>query len=210
MKRLKDVDSAELAERLRVFTWLGCTAWVMLMLLEYALLGNSLAFYIFLLLDIPFLVLVGILILWISDRSARGWVAMVSGSGNLAPTPSFSLQESLIARGMYSEAAESFHGHLAAHPDDNDARLALARLQHTHLNDPASAERLYQEVRRQKPTPRQEAMASNQLIDLYRGTGATGKLKTELARYAERYPGTRAGTEAKRMLEEIKAEERSR
>lgn len=208
MKRLKDVDAAERAERLRVFVWLGCSAWVMLMLVEFILLGNSLAFYILLLLDIPFLIGVGILILWIADRSARGWVAMVSGSGNLAPTPSFSLQESLIARGMYAEASESFQGHLAAHPEDNDARLALARLHHTHLNDPVLAEKLYQEVRRRQPTPRQEAMASNQLIDLYRGTGATGKLKTELARYAERYAGTRAGTEAKRLLEEIKTEER--
>jgi hypothetical protein len=206
-KRLRDVDSAELAQRLRVFIWLGSSAFVLLSLVEFILLGNSPKFYLFLFLNIPFLILVGLLMIWIIDHSARGWVGMVSGAGNLQPTPSFSLQESLIIRGRYPEAAESFRAHLVVHPEDNDARLALARLCSMHLDDVAGAERLYQEIRRTQPTSRQEAMASNQLIDLYRATGSKGRLKTELARYAERYQGTRAGVEAKRMLLDLKEED---
>jgi len=207
MKRLRDVDSAELAHRLRVFVWLGCSAYIVLAAVEFRLYGASLKFLFLLFLNIPFLALVGGLLLWVVNRSARGWVDMVSGAGNIAPAASFSFQESLIIRGRYAEAAESFRSHIATHPTDNDARLALAKVCAAHLNDPAGAEQLYQEVRRNRPTPRQESMASNQLIDLYRNTGETGRLKIELARYAERYAGTRAGGEAKRMLMEIKGEE---
>ena len=209
MKRLRDVDSAELAHRLRVFAWLGCSAYVMLAAVEFRLYGSSLKFLFLLFLNIPFLALVGGLLLWVVNRSARTWVDTVSGAGNIAPAASFSFQESLIIRGLHAEAAESFRSHIAANPTDNDARLALAKICAAHLNDAPGAVRLYQEVRRNRPTPRQESMASNQLIDLYRTTGETGQLKIELARYAERYAGTRAGTEAKRMLMEIKEEENS-
>lgn len=204
MQRLRDVDSAELAHRLRVFVWLGCSAFVILAAVEFQLYGFSLRFLFLLFLDIPFLALVGGLLLWVANHSARTWVNTVSGAGNIAPAASFSFQESLIIRGLYAEAAESFRGHLATSPGDNDARLALAKVCRDHLDDTPGAERLYQEVRRTRPTPRQESMASNQLIDLYRATGETGRLKIELAKYAERYAGTRPGAEAKRMLRELK------
>jgi hypothetical protein len=205
-RRLRDIDSAELAHRLRVFVWLGCSAYIMLAAVEFRLFGSSLQFLLLLFLNIPFLALVGGLLLWVVNRSARTWVDTVSGAGNIAPAASFSFQESLIIRGMYAEAAESFRGHIAANPGDNDARLALAKVCTSHLDDSPGAERLYQEVRRNRPTARQESMAANQLIDLYRATGQVGRLKSELARYAERYAGTRAGVEAKRLLMEMKQE----
>lgn len=207
-RRLRDTDSAELAHRLRVFVWLGCSAFLMLAAVEFRRYGASLTFLLLLFLNIPFLTLVGSLLLWAVNRAARSWVDTVSGAGNITPAVSFSFQESLIIRGRYAEAAESFRSHLAANRADNDARLALAKLCADHLNDAAAAERLYLEVRRNLPTPRQESMASNQLIDLYRATGDTGRLKIELAKYAERYAGTRAGAEAKRMLTELKEDGR--
>ena len=74
------------------------------------------------------------------------------------------------------------------------------------LNDPMAAERLYLEVRTMNPTSRQDVTASNQLIDLYRATGQRGRLMVELARFSERYKGTRAAREARRLLDELKAE----
>ncbi len=207
MKRLRDVDSAEVADRLRVFVWLGCAAFTLLGVVEFLQFGSGPRFFLLLALNIPFLILVGSLLIWVVNRAASGWVHTVSGAGNIAPAASFSLQESLIIRGRYAEAAESFRAHIAANPVDNDARLALAKLCSAHLDDPAGAERLYQDVRRHQPTPRQESMASNQLIDLHRATGEHGRLKSELARYADRYAGTRAGAEAKRMLMELKEAE---
>ncbi|HEV8122762.1 MAG TPA: hypothetical protein VGP80_00825 [Gemmatimonadales bacterium] len=208
MKRLRDIDSAELAHRLRVFVWLGCSVFIILGAVELRVYGFGLKFLFLLFLNIPILALLGSLLLWVVHHAARGWVDTVSGAGNIAPAASFSFQESLIIRGLYAEAAESYRGHIAANPGDNDARLALAKICSAHLNDPTGAERLYQAVQRNQPTARQEATAANQLIDLYRATGEVGRLKMELARYAERYAGTRAGVEAKRMLMALKEESR--
>ena len=49
-------------------------------------------------------------------------------------------------------------------------------------------------------------LVANLLIELYRGTGQRGRLMMELARFADRYRGTRPGTEAARTLREMKAE----
>jgi len=45
-------------------------------------------------------------VVWtLSGAVSRGLVQTMTGAGNLAPAPSFSLQESLVARGRYQEAA---------------------------------------------------------------------------------------------------------
>lgn len=176
----------------------------MLGIAQFKATGGGPRFLLLLLLDIPILLGVAWLMRRVVDRLATRWAATALGIGNLAPSPSFSREEALIARGLYQQAAESFEAHLTAHPEDNEARLALARLAWIDLEDPARAEALYREVRRRQPTARQEAAASNQLIDLYRATGNTPRLKSELARFADRYPTTRAGQEARRLLRELK------
>lgn len=203
-KPLRDSDSAERINRLRVVIWLGPAAFLMLSLAEFKAVGVGPVLLLLMLLNIPFIALIAFLLLRGVDMGARGWVGMVSGAGNIAPAPSFSAQESLIIRGQFEAAEESFAAHLAAHPADHAARLALAELYRRHLSNPAAAERLYLEIRQGNPTGRQESAAHNQLIDLYRATDQRGKLMTELARYAERYAGTRGGTEARRALDELK------
>jgi hypothetical protein len=112
----------------------------------------------------------------------------------------------LITRGQYQEAAGFFRDHLVIEPDDNEARLRLAVLLETRLDDPAGAEVLYKEVRARRPTPREEMGAANGLIDLYRRTGDRGRLIVELARFAERYRGSKAGDAAGKELSELKKE----
>ncbi len=141
--------------------------------------------------------------------SAEGLAAMMYGAGNLAPEPAHSGMESLVARGRYTEAAEAFTQWLVEHPADHSARFKLADLAIRHLQDPAQAERLYLEVRRGAPTPREEMLSSNLLIELYRSTGRSDRLVVELAKFADRYRGTRAGQDAARVLRELK-EERGR
>ena len=58
-KPLRDVDAGERAERLRVFVWLGCSAWLLLLLAEFKVFGSSAMFYLLAVLDIPFLAIVG-------------------------------------------------------------------------------------------------------------------------------------------------------
>ncbi|MDH5284969.1 MAG: hypothetical protein OEW80_13910, partial [Gemmatimonadota bacterium] len=50
--------------------------------------------------------------------------------------------------------------------------------------------------------------ASNMLIELYRTTGRRDRLRVELARFADRYRGTRGGRSAAELLRDIKTEDR--
>jgi len=205
-KRLRDIDSGERMNRLRVIGWLGPAVFLMLTLAEWKTFGFGPILLLLMVLNIGIIALLGFLLLRGIDLGARGWVGMVSGAGNIEPAASFSAQETLIIRGRFSEAETAFLAHLADHPQDHDARLALADLYRRHLDKPQEAERLYLHVRQNRPTGKQEATASNQLLDLYRLTGQRGRLMAELARYAERYGGTRAGAEARKALDQMKQE----
>jgi hypothetical protein len=206
-KRLRDVDSVEVTNRLRVIVWLLPAAFLMLSLAEWKAVGFGPLLLLLMVLNIGVIAGLGYLLLRGVELGARGWVGMVYGAGNIAPAPSFSEQESLIIRGRFADAEQSFLHHLVDRPGDHDARLALADLYRRHLNNPAAAEKLYLGVRQGNPSAKQEATAANQLIDLYRATGQRGRLMTELARYAERYAGSRAGREARTALTLMKEDE---
>jgi len=147
-------------------------------------------------------------LIWVgTGAGSRGFVHTVTGAGNIKRAPSYSLQESLIARGKYAEAEEAFQTHIAADPLDLDARLACAALIRDHLEDPHRAERLLLEVRSLGPTPAQEFGIANALIDLYRATGQRGREMAELARFAARNRDTEGGRKAKEALGRMKREE---
>lgn len=143
----------------------------------------------------------------LSGAVSRGVVQTMTGAGNLAPAPSFSLQESLVARGRYREAATSYEEHLERLPGDFHAQLALAALWRDHLGDPGTAERLLLEARRKEPPPNIEFAIGNSLIDLYHRTDQRGRELAELARFAARHRGTPEGVRAREALARIKAEQ---
>jgi len=146
-------------------------------------------------------------VVWtLSGAVSRGLVQTMTGAGNLAPAPSFSLQESLVARGRYQEAASSYSEHLERSPGDFHAALALAAVWRDHLGDPATSERLLLEARRRKPPPNIEFSIGNALIDIYHKTGQRGRELAELARFAERFRGRPEGIRAREALARIKAE----
>lgn len=138
--------------------------------------------------------------------SSKAFVAALTSAGNIKRAPSYSFQESLVARGKYAEAEQAYQDHLAATPDDLDARLALAAVIRDHIRDPERAERLFLEARGLGPTPAQEYAIANALIDLYRRTGQRGREMAELARFADRYRDTDGGNRAREALRRIKAE----
>lgn len=142
------------------------------------------------------------------EGTARGFTNMVYAGGNLPPTPQHSAHESLVARGFYAEAIAAYRQHLAEQPGDNLARLKLAAVYRDHANDPLAAEQLFLEVRRTEPTPQEEVFASNMLIELYRATGRRDRLRVELARFADRYRGSRGGRAAAELLRDIRTEDR--
>jgi tetratricopeptide (TPR) repeat protein len=136
--------------------------------------------------------------------TSTGLVKAIFAAGNIPPPPTYPRQDVMIARGQYAEAADYFRDHIRIEPADHEARLQLAQLLETRLQGHDEAERLYQEVRRMQPDPRQEMRAANGLIDLYRRTGRRDRLRVELARFADRYRGTAAGNAAARELNELK------
>jgi hypothetical protein len=143
-------------------------------------------------------------VLFASSLGSRGIVSMVTAGAGLPSADTLSFQQSLVARGRFTEAADAYRAHLGEHPADHDARLALAALCAGPLSDDVAAERLYLDVRSGQPSLRQEWQASEALIELYRKTGQRGREMTELARAADRYRGTAVGNSAKRLLAERK------
>jgi hypothetical protein len=202
-------DPADGIQLLRVAAWFGPACFTMLSALWFFLrakgwIGDG-VFIVLMVLNLP-ITIAGIFAIHRTVGSAAvGLVHTVYAVGDIPPAPSYSAQETMIVRGRYDDAAESFRAIIAERPEELDARLALARLE-DKMNDPTGAERLYQEVRGAEPppNPRQVMAAANGLIDLYRRTGRTDRLKVELARFADRYRGTRAAEHATRELLELK------
>lgn len=207
---LSAADAADRAQYLALFVR------VLIFGLPLVMVGESLAWgqgwfngwvlLLLFLLNIPLLYLATGFLYGMMERAAKGFAQTVLGSGNLKPDPAHSGCESLVARGLYREGAHAFASYLASHPQDNLARVKLAEIHRAHLGEPEAAERLLLEVRRHQPSPREEVLVANLLIELYRATGQRGRLMMELARFADRYRGTRPGTEAARTLREMKAE----
>lgn len=206
---MKDVDSADRAQLMRVVVYFGPACFVILSFAWYFCLRRELisggVFVALLALNVP-LTIAGILAVHrFAGAASVGLVKTIFAVGDIAPPRSYPRQEVLIARGQYADAADYFRDHIRIEPGDHEARLQLAHLLERHLQGYDEAEGLYQEVRRLQPDPRQEMRAANGLIDLYRKAGRTDRLKVELARFAGRYRGTAAGEAAGRELRDLKA-----
>ena len=206
--RLGDVDSAEVANLVKVAVWFAPACFIMLSMVWYFFFRNGwisgAVFGLLVLLNLP-LAAVGVFVIHASvGGAASGLVRTIYSQGDLPPPRAYPRQETLIARGQYAEAAGYYRDHLVIEPDDNEARLRLAVLLETHMGDDPGAEALYKDVRARAPTPREELGAANGLIDLYRRTRQRGRLIAELARFAERYRGSAAGDAARRELGDLK------
>jgi tetratricopeptide (TPR) repeat protein len=207
---LSSGDAAERAQFLVLLFRLGVPGLFLLIVAEsraYSLgwVGGG-TLVVLLLLDLPVLLLVCGVVFAAIDTTARGFAQILLGAGNLPPAPAHSAQESLIARGFYQEGVEAWQAHLQEHPDDHLGRIKLAGVLRQHLGKPDEAERLYLQVRNGRPGPREEFLAWNLLLDLYRQTGRTDRLMVELARYADRYRNTAAGRNAAALLRELKTD----
>jgi tetratricopeptide (TPR) repeat protein len=205
---LRDIDSAERAQLLKITVLFAGPCFTLLSLLwGWLEIQGTIGGRTFLVLEILTIPLTAMAVFAVhrgTDRAATGFARTVLAGGNIAPPPSYPRQETLLVRGQYAEAAEYFRDHLRVSPEDHEARLRLADVLERHLDGHEEAERLYLEVRRGVPDPRQEMAAANGLIDLYTKTARWDRLKVELARFADRYRGSPQGAEAERRLRELK------
>jgi hypothetical protein len=211
---LSSTDASERAQFLKLFLFLLPFALLLLMGGEVIAYGRKWiggwVLLVLILLDVPVIFAFSVGLFWLMERSASGLTSVVYAGGGLTPDPAHSSFEALAARGFYAEAAEAYRNHLVARPADHSARIKLAELYRAHLDQPEAAERLYLEVRRGKPSPKEDRLASNLLIELYRATGRRDRLMVELARFADQWKGTRAGVDAANTLREMKEEMKDR
>ena len=151
---------------------------------------------------------------WLLTRTVRGASALfaekfiggLASAGNIKYQQTYSMQEALIARGRFDEAAAAFRDHLTLNPDDVPARLRLATLHLKERKDHAAAEEELLAIRRREHDRSTAQLVANHLVDLYREHGPTGKLMAELARMTKEWPGTPMAAGAARLLEEVRRE----
>jgi tetratricopeptide (TPR) repeat protein len=141
-----------------------------------------------------------------TGRSAHAVVTALHAGHARAPLQGFSRQEALVAQGRPEEAVTAYRQRLIEHPEDVAAMVALARLLSGVLDDREAAEELYGRARASLPGQAWERVISNDLIDFYRRMGMDGKLRNELARFAELHRGTLAGSAARDQLNRLETD----
>ncbi len=208
---MRDTDAGEAGQALKARVLIGIPLWVILLAAEGAFLRPTglLPWVGLLALNAGLNYLLAELVLRTSGAAGRSFAKVVYSTGDLTPTPGYSAQESLVARGFYGEAVTSYEAHLRDHPQDLNARFNLAWVHWKHLGDAQAAERIYLDIRRGRSVAAEQRRASNCLIELYRETGRRDRLLVELARFADQYRGTPEGESTSRYLRELKEEGRS-
>jgi tetratricopeptide (TPR) repeat protein len=204
-------DPTDFIRLMRVAIWLGPACFIILTAFWYFLLNKGwislLGFIFLLILNIPISAAAVIAVHRTVGNLAVLLVKTMFADGDIPPPPTYPRQDVLIARGKYAEAADWFRDHIRIEPDDHEARLRLALLLEAHLKGYDEAEQLYLKIRNAHPPgdARQQMQAANHLIDLYRKTGRTDRLRVELARFVDRYRGSPQAEGAARELKELKA-----
>jgi hypothetical protein len=201
-------DAAERAQLLKIVFWLGGPMLVIgAMTIGFAARRFVLPGPVVLLLLAGLLPATWGLILLVehaTTRASHGLVTALHAGHTASPEPGFSRQEALVAQGRLEEAAVAYRLHLADHPHDIAALVALGRLLAGPLGDPDSAVAAYRDARRSAPAGDWDRVISNDLIDLYRRSRQEGRLQVELARFGQLHRGTTAGEAALAQLRELK------
>lgn len=207
-KRLSDRDVGDRTENLRILITLGPWLFLVLTIVE------ALLFFRGTLSQTGFFVAVAVLnpvLIFALARVLRHAFEGVAGTflGTLLSTRGtphtreFSEMESLIIRGEFVEAAERYQSHLVAYPSDTDAWIRLAVLNAEKLRQTDAAVAHYRRARESGPTPGQETLIGNGLIDLHRAMGNQHALRAELARFARLHQHSAAGRHALEALRQM-------
>lgn len=213
-RRLRDVDSAQQAFRIRAFAfggWLGILGMFVGMLLSDRYGFNPM-------IAVPAGLIIGTLLAGsiglviaggFGDLSARLYMP---GGSSTPPARQYSLGDSLAARGRYAEAAAEFERAAAKYPHDPIPCLRLARLMRDSLDRPDDSVRwLRQAAARRDCDAAAQALAIREVVEVF-----TNRLQQperalpDLARLAESHAGTPAGHWARREMADIRQAMRAR
>lgn len=132
-------------------------------------------------------------ILRLSDGSGDIIKSFIQPSGDSSPYEAEdSVNQARVMRGDIAGALESYEQQMSADPRNTEAYLRAAELYAGKGENPRRAAEIFRAVQRApEVTPADDVMASNRLIDLYRGKLGEGRRAlSELRRLADRYPRT--------------------
>jgi tetratricopeptide (TPR) repeat protein len=209
MRQLRDVDTGEVAQKLRtlIFSSIGGGIGLMLGSAAGTRLGAPLAGAF-----IGFVVgWLGMYLIVFGTASRIGTAAsgiyMSSGSST-PPVRQYSLAQSYAVRGQFEEAAAEYERCANEYPDDPEPALRLGRLYRDELQRHEDAVRWFKRACAipNLPAPT-DIMATRELIEIY-----THRMKQPaaaaplLARLAGRHPQTPAAEWATRELALLRAE----
>jgi hypothetical protein len=140
------------------------------------------------------------------DGTANMFLRMVWPTGNSTPyTPTYSMEESMVARGDVDGALAHYGAAMRLRPTDPELRFRVAELLFRSPS-PAKAATYFIEGRQLAGDKRgKELYATQRLIDLYLGPlgNPVGAL-VELTRLVDRFPGTREAESAAAMIARLK------
>lgn len=132
---------------------------------------------------------------------------MLAGAAVGGSPPDYSYADSLVARGHYDGAVAAYR-EAAERSGSPEPLLRAARVQRDHLRTYDQAVETLREVRAHPGTgPALEEVVTREIVEVFVArTGEPARALPELARLAERHPGTPGGKWARRRLSELKAE----
>ncbi len=208
-KRLKDTDLADTARKLHSGLWALAVAVTM-----GAVGGAGLAYLS------GWNLIVGAVLGFVTIYSGVyfGSTRLVGGVGDLAgslhnpsgkstpPKREYSRAQSLVARGLYEEAAIAYEVHCIDHPEDPEPFLRIARLLRDKLQRYDDAVSWLRRARTDaKLSSGQELVITQEIIELYmRKLGTPRKAMPELASICKTFPDTPAAEGATRELAEMR------
>ena len=208
-KRPKDSDLAERARKLQAFTWAFAVAVTM------GTIGGAGVAYLS-----GWNPIVGAVLGFVTILSGVYLLStrLVGGVGELAgslhnpsgkstpPKREYSRAQSLVARGLYEEAAIAYEVHCVEHPEDPEPHLRIARLLRDKLQRYDDAVSWLRRARTDaKLSSGQELVITQEIIELYtRKLGTPRKAMPELASICKNFPDTPAAEGARKELSEMR------
>lgn len=208
LPRIRDVDSAEVAFRIKAFGW-SLFAFIPGAVVGSALrpaTGSALAYT--LLGGAAGLGCAYLATLFIAERTGRIGSSLYFSSGRTTPgRREYSLAESLIVRGRFDEAVAELEQASARYPADAVPPLRLARLLRDQCGRPGDAIPWFRTaIDRSSNQPAADIAASREMIELFTHVLRTPERALPyLARLAEKYPDAPVGAWARTEITSIKA-----
>jgi hypothetical protein len=208
-KRLKDIDLADRAQRLQAGAWAFAVASTM------GTIGGGGVAYL-----AGWNPIVGAVLGFVTIFSGVyfGSTRLIGGVGEIAgslhnpsgkstpPKREYSRAQSLVARGLYEEAAIAYEVHCIEHPEDPEPFFRIARLLRDRLQRYDDAVSWLRRARTDaKLSSGQELVITQEIIELYmRKLGTPRKAMPELASICKNFPDTPAAEGARRELAEMR------